>query len=56
MGVSQVCEQGFDCVFKDTHALVVDKAGVEVCRFERQGLPYVAKMKLKAPSPFVRPS
>ena len=56
MSVSQVCEQGFDCVFKDTHALVVDKAGAEVCRFERQELLYVAKMKFKAPSPFVRPS
>ena len=27
MSVSQLCEQGFQCVFKDTHALVVDVSG-----------------------------
>ena len=33
MSVSQLCEQGFQCVFKDTHALVVDTSGETVCRF-----------------------
>ena len=33
MSVSQLCELGFQCVLKDTHALVVDPAGETVCRF-----------------------
>ena len=56
MSVSQVYGQGFDCIFKDTHAMVVDKGGATVCRFEREGQLCVARMKLKAPSPFFRPS
>ena len=35
MSVSQIYEQGFQFVFKDTHALDVDQAGETVCRFER---------------------
>ena len=33
MSVFQLCEQGFQCVFKDTHAIVIDPAGETVCRF-----------------------
>ena len=56
MSVSQVCEQGFRCVFESTHALIVNAAGETVCRFEKEGQLFVAKMKLKAPDRFVRPS
>ena len=33
MSVSQLCEQGFQCVIKDIHDLVVDSLGETVCRF-----------------------
>ena len=56
MSVSQVCEQGFQCVFESTHALIVNAAGETVCRFEKEGQLFVAKMKLKAPGSFARPS
>ena len=56
MSVSQIYAHGFDCVFNDTHALVVDQAGKTVCRFKRSGQLYTAKMPLKAPEPFHRPS
>ena len=56
MSVSQICEHELDCVFKDTHALAVDQAAKTVCRFERSGQLYTAKMTLKAPEPFHRPS
>ena len=52
MSVSQVCEQGFKCQFEDTYALIVDKSGKTVCRFEKEGQLYVATMKLKAPEGF----
>ena len=56
MSVSQVCEQGFHCVFESTHALIVDPSGETVCRFDKEGQLFVAKMKLRAPDGFVRPS
>ena len=54
MSVSQVCEIGNECVFKDDHALVVDPRGEVVCRFERQAGLYVTTMRLKQPAPFRR--
>ena len=56
MSVSQVCEQGFRCVFESTHALIVNPEGETVCRFEKEGQLFVAKMTLKAPGSFARPS
>ena len=55
MSVSQICEQGFKCVFQESPALVVNPAGETVCKFERSGQLYTAKMKLKQPEPFARP-
>ena len=56
MSVSQICEQGLHCVFESTHALIVNAAGETVCRFEKEGQLFVAKMTLKAPGSFARPS
>ena len=42
--------------FKETHALVVDFTGRTACTFKRKGQLYTAKMTLKAPEPFHRPS
>ena len=54
MSVSKVCDQGMQCIFEETHALVIDKkSGKEVLRFERHGGLYVAKMRLKPPEGFV---
>ena len=56
MSVSQICEQGLQVVFKDSHALIANAAGDTVCKFERAGQLYTAKMALKAPESFGRPS
>ena len=54
MSVSQICEQGCQCIFTDTHATVVNREGT-LGRFEKQGQLCVARMKLKAPERFGRP-
>ena len=54
MSVSQICAQGHKCVFEGEHAMVIDQGGETVCKFRKQGGLYVASMKLKSPSPFVR--
>ena len=56
MSVSQLCELGFQCMFKYTHALVIDSAGETVGRFEWTGQLYTTQMILKAPESFPRPS
>ena len=56
MSVSQICEQGFQCVFETDGARVVSKEGVTVCKFEKRNQLYVAEMKLQAPDHFRRPS
>ena len=56
MSVGRVCDQGLDCLFKKTHALVLDEAGEQVCRFERVGGLYVATLDLKRPDLFGRPA
>ena len=56
MSVGRVCDQGLKCEFNDKEALVVDKNGRTVCRFERRGGLYVAKLKLKSPELFARPA
>jgi len=53
MSVSRVCDQGLTCNFTDTHALVLDKAGKIVVKFERRGGLYIARMRLKPPEGFV---
>ena len=55
--VSKVCDAGYKVSFDDKSARVTDKAGTEVCTFERQGGLYVGRMKLRNPkwSGFTRP-
>jgi len=53
MNVSRACDQGMTCSFTDTHALVLDKAGKTVVKFERGGGLYIARMRLKPPEGFV---
>ena len=56
MSVGRICDEGHEVTFNATVAVVKDKGGSEICRFERQpGGLYVAKMKLKNPMGFVRP-
>ena len=56
MSVSQICEQGFQCVFESDGARVVSKEGLTVRKFEKRNQLYVAEMKLQAPDRFHRPS
>ena len=51
MSVGRVCDQGLRCLLDDKEALVVNKQDGVVCRFERRGGLYVAKLKLKSPRP-----
>ena len=56
MSVGKICDEGHEVTFNAVMAVVKDKSGSEICRFERQpGGLYVAKMKLKNPMGFVRP-
>ena len=54
MSVSQICAQGHKCVFEGEHAMVVAQDGETICWFRKEGGLYVAKMKLKPPTPFTR--
>ena len=56
MSVGRVCDQGLRCHFDEKEALVLDKQDAVVCRFERRGGLYVAKLKLKSPELFARPA
>jgi hypothetical protein len=53
MSVSRVCDQGLTCTFNNSHALVLDKNGKTVVKFERRGGLYIARMRLKPPEGFV---
>ena len=53
MSVSRVCDQGMTCTFSKSDALVLDRAGKTVAKFERIGGLYVARMRLKPPEGFV---
>ena len=55
MSVGKICDEGLEVAFNAKSATVRDKAGREICRFDRDpsGL-YVAKLKLRAPG-FGRP-
>ena len=54
MSVSQVCDNGYRCVFEKDHALILSPAGEVAGRFVRRSGLYVATTKLKAPAPFGR--
>ena len=55
MSVGKLCDEGLTVTFSKTAALVTDKNGREVCKFERSaGGLYIAKLKLRSPG-FARP-
>ena len=47
--VGRICDEGFDVRFTKTEALVLKPDGSVVCRFERRGGVYIAKMSLRNP-------
>ena len=54
MSVSQVCDNGYKCVFEKDQALLLSPAGEVAGRFTRRAGLYVTTMRLKAPAPFGR--
>ena len=55
MSVGRICDQGHSITFNAVMAIVHAADGGELCRFERQpGGLYVAKLKLRQPTPFGR--
>jgi hypothetical protein len=56
MSVGKICDEGHNITFDAVQAIVREKNGTEICRFERSsGGLYVAKMKLRNPAGFGRP-
>ena len=55
MSVSQICDNGFRCVFDKDKATVIDANNQTKFVCERRGGLYLSPMKLKAPTPFGRP-
>ena len=56
MSVGRICDEGHSITFNSVMAVVTGKDGGEICRFQRDaGGLYIAKLKLRAPSPFGRP-
>ena len=51
MSVSQICDNGFKCIFERDKATVVDENMQPKFVCERRGGLYLSPMKLKAPSP-----
>ena len=56
MSVSQICDQGFKCVFTDAHALVTNAEGWTMRKLSRLSGLYVARLKLTQPEPLGRQS
>ena len=55
MSVSQICDNGFRCIFDKGKATVVDEQNQVKFVCERRGGLYLSPMKLKAPTtPFGR--
>ena len=50
MSVGKICDEGHSITFNAIMAVVHDKEGEEICRFNRvPGGLYVAKLKLRSP-------
>ena len=55
MSVGKISDEGHEVVFRSDMAVVNDSSGSEMCRFTRShGGLYLAKMKLRAPTGFIR--
>ncbi len=48
--VGRICDEGFEVKLKKTYAVVLTSTGKEVCRFERRGGLYIARLDLKSPN------
>ena len=49
MSVFRICDQDMICIFKETHARVVDSDGNVVASFNRDGGLYTCTMRLRRP-------
>ena len=47
--VGRICDEGFDVKFMKNEAHVMKKDGTVVCKFERRGGLYIAKMSQRNP-------
>ena len=47
--VGKICDEGFDVKFSKDYTVVLTKQGKEICRFERRGGLYLAKLSLRNP-------
>ena len=55
MSVGRICDNGHTVTFSDVMAVVHDKDGNGICKFNRNpGGLYVAKLKLRSPAGFGR--
>ena len=55
MSVGKICDEGHNITFDAVMAIVREKGGEEICRFHTTpGGLYVAEMKLRSPTVFVR--
>ena len=55
MSVGKICDEGHNITFDAERAIVRERNGNEICRFERaNGGLYIAKMKLRNPAGFTR--
>ena len=56
MSVGRICDEGHEITFNNVCAIVKSKDGDEICRFHREatGGLYVAKLRLRSPTGFVR--
>ena len=50
LSVSKICDAGMTVTFDAERAIVKDKNGKEVCRFERRKGLYVSSMKIRNPN------
>ena len=49
MSVSQICDQGFKCVFTDARLPDTNAEGRIMCKFDRESGLHVARLKLTQP-------
>lgn len=50
MSIARICDQGNTVLFNKEHAIVRTSTGRELTRFDRKGMLYLIKFRLKAPT------
>ena len=48
--VGRICDRGYTAVFTDRDAKILDKEGVTVCYFKREGGLYLGTMRMRNPN------